>query len=258
MFLLPGGALPAVTPPTEGAVVPMAPTTLEVSPLVMRHHGDMTAPTAVIDRMFVKTWSERYRCGSTNSRWRAGPKLAAAIKAHPQLRVLSGITTYWELEEYIFGTIAPAVQKRHAYTLPEFLVVGYWKTPRQLANYRKNAKEEVRTVSHRALKARLPDDARPQALRTLSGVRVPVASALLTVWDSDAFTIIDAWAVKTLSLCGESINGIGFDEHPQPWWERHYDLYLQACRAIQQRVKPLTLRQVDRALWKWGQLNAPA
>jgi transposase InsO family protein len=32
---------------------------------------------------------------------------------------------------------------------------------------------------------------------------------------------------------------------------------VRACQGIVARVKPLTLRDVDRALWKWGQLNAP-
>ena len=85
---------------------------------------------------------------------------------------------------------------------------------------------------------------------------MPVASALLTVWHPDEFTIIDIRALRTLSLLGEAVDEVGFDEHGQPWWETRYDMYLRACRGIAERVEPSSLRQVDRALWKWSQVNA--
>src|ERR1035438_9217455 len=105
-----------------------------------------------IDHKFVETWAERYRCGAANSRWRAGPKLGSAMAMYPELSALAGITNYWDLETHIFETIGPAAQKRGSYTIPEFLTVGYWKTPRQLANYRKNEgkKTDVPNVTRRA------------------------------------------------------------------------------------------------------------
>jgi hypothetical protein len=219
----------------------------------------MATPPVTIDGDFVETWSARYRCGSANSRWRTGPKLRAAIKAYPELQVLSQLTTYWDVEEYIFDTIGSAVRQAGSYTLPQLLLVGYWKTPRQLANYRKNAADpdKVHRVTQEALSDDAPAIEKPSGLSALDGVRVAVASAHLTVWHPEQFTIIDIWSLKALSLCGESIDGVGFREHGQSWWERHYDMYLRACLAIAERVKPLSLRDVDRSLWKWGQLNAP-
>jgi hypothetical protein len=220
---------------------------------------EMRVPPVSIDREFVETWARRYRCGSANSRWRAGPKLTAAISAHPEMQVLFEIATHWDLEEYIFETIGSAIRREGSFTLPDFLTVGYWKTPRQLGNYRKNARDngKVQRVTLKALSDDLPNSDRPGVLSELTGVRVPVASALLTVWHPDEFTIIDIWSLKTLSLCGESIDGIRFEEHGQPWWEDHYEMYLRACLAIADRVTPLSLRDIDRALWKWGQLNTP-
>jgi hypothetical protein len=222
----------------------------------------MSGGALLTDHQFVKTWSERYRRGAANSRWRAGPKLKTAMATHPELMTLSGITNYWDLESYIFDTIGPVVRSRGSLTLPEFLTIGYWKAPRQLSNYRKNEHNDegmtVPDVTGVALSDVTLDSMRPNALSALSGVRVPVASALLTVWHPHDFTIIDVWALKTLSAARESIGGTSFSDHGQPWWEDHYDDYLLACKAIVARVKPFTLRDVDRALWKWGQLNARA
>ena len=185
------------------------------------------------------------------------------MAVHPNLKVLAGITNYWDLETYIFDTIGPAVRTRGSFTIPESPIVGYWKTPRQLSNYRKNEQNDegmtVPDMTGRALSKATVDRERPSALSALTGVRVPVASALLlTVWHPNDFTIIDVWALKTLSVLGESVAGGKFSDHGQPWWEDHYNDYLLACKAIVARVKPFTLRDVDRVLWKWGQLNAPA
>lgn len=221
----------------------------------MRHHDDMDLTRQALDHQFVEYWAERYRCGAENSRWRAGPRLKEAMEACPDLEVLAGITNYWDFEMHIFETIGPAVRKRGSYTLPEFLTVGYWKTPRQLSNYRRN--EGVPIVTRDAFASDVADIDRPDALLGLRGVRVPVASALLTVWNPDTFTIIDVWALKALTQLGESIGEHRFSEHGRRWWENHYDLYVRACQGVVARVKPLTLRDVDRALWKWGQLNVP-
>lgn len=181
------------------------------------------------------------------------------MAAHPSLEVLDGITNFWDLEEYIFDTIGPAVREAGAYTIPQFLTVAYWKSRRQLANYRKNETRErtVGGITAKALVADVPNTAKPGVLWELAGVRIPVASALLTVWHPDEFTIIDTRALKALACLGEGIEGVGFNEHGQRWWEEeHYDMYMRACQEIAGRVKPFSLRDVDRALWKWAQLNA--
>ena len=178
---------------------------------------------------------------------------------YPEREALTEITNYWGLEEYIFGVIGPAIRETGSYTFSQFATVSYWKSPRPLAHYRKNEEpvETVSTITGRAFASGLPDGKKPRELTELAGVRVAVASALLTVWRPERFTIIDRWALKTLSLLGETIDGVRFDEHGQSWWEKHYDMYLQACLDIAESVKPYSLRQVDRALWKWGQINAP-
>jgi hypothetical protein len=212
----------------------------------------------VIDRQFVEDWAGRYRREAAAAQWSAGPKMKAAMKDHPELRPLSGVTNYWDLELYIFDTIGPSIRKTGAFTLPEFLIVAYWKARRQLASYRLNEADEgcVTRVTRRAFSRQVPDGEKPRVLCELRGVQVSVASALLTVWNADKFSIIDVRALQTLCLLGESVEGIEFKEHPQRWWKEHYGLYMRACLGIHQRVMPLSLRDVDRALWKWSQVNA--
>ena len=80
--------------------------------MTMRHHGEMVGNPPAIDHQLVKTWSERYRCGAANSRWRAGPKMKAAMAEHPEWDVLTGIASYWDLESHIFEDIGSVVRKK--------------------------------------------------------------------------------------------------------------------------------------------------
>lgn len=218
----------------------------------------MTSGRTTIDRAFVEEWSERYRRGAINSRWRPGPRFREAMDGRPELTGLAEITNYWDLEDHILGTVGTSVRSRGSYSVGEFLTVAYWKSRRQLANYVANERTAgtVATVTEAALGPRPPTEGRRARLATLTGVRTPVASALLTAWRPDEYTIIDVWALAALSALGEEVEGVPFRDHGQPWWEQHYESYLQACMCIAERVRPLSLRDVDRALWKWGQMNA--
>ena len=180
-----------------------------------------------------------------------------AIDEYPQLQVLSSITNYWDLETHILDLIGPTVKSVGAYSFTEFLIVAYWKSARQLTSYRQNDGEgRVARVTQRAFSGDVLDDGKSAALCKLAGVGVPVASALLTAWNPDRFSIIDVRALHTLSAMHETVDGIWFEHHAPQWWKNHYNLYMQACRSIQHRVAPLSLRDVDRALWKWSQFNA--
>jgi hypothetical protein len=224
----------------------------------MGHADLMTSGQRTIDRAFVEEWSERYRCGAVNSRWRPGPRFRDAMTGRPEFAALERITNYWDLEEHILGTVGTSVRSQGAYTVGEFLTVTYWKSRRQLANYVANEKTSgtVAMVTQAAFAPQPPHEGRWGRLATLTGVRTPVASALLTVWRPDEHTIIDVWALAALSSLGEEADGVPFRDHGQPWWERHYEAYVLACLGIAERVRPLSLRDVDRALWKWGQMNA--
>jgi hypothetical protein len=87
-------------------------------------------------------------------------------------------------------------------------------------------------------------------LGALHGVSIPVASAILAVLDQNRFTIIDTRALRTLQEHGELIGS-----HRQAWWEGHFSNYNALCCTLLARLNggggvPLTLRQLDRALWE--------
>lgn len=217
----------------------------------------MWSLTRAIDRAFVKEWSERYLHDAANSRWRPGPKLVSAMAEFPALQVVRGLASYWSLEDFIFSTIGPSVRDAALFTVAEFVTVGYWKTPRPLTNYLSNEARPgtIQKVTGAALARTEPAIGRRATLAYLNGVGAPVASALLTVWCPDEFTIIDYRALSTLSHFGATVDGVAASEHRQFWWEQHYELYLKLCKSIVETVAPFTLREVDRALWKWGERN---
>lgn len=82
-----------------------------------------------------------------------------------------------------------------------------------------------------------------EALTALSGIGVPVASAVLLFINPDRFTVIDerAWSVlqETGYLAQELSNDPTVDE---------YLLYLGACWTLANEYD-VSLRTLDRALW---------
>jgi hypothetical protein len=73
----------------------------------------------------------------------------------------------------------------------------------------------------------------------LSGVAVPVASAILTAIDPTKYTIIDFRALEALGTVTTE-RSVGF-----------YLKYLCVCRNLAER-HGIGLRDLDRALWQWS------
>jgi hypothetical protein len=85
-----------------------------------------------------------------------------------------------------------------------------------------------------------PEQLRHRILTLLDGVRVRMASALLTVADPQRFTILDVPSVETLRAHAE----LG------PTWPDYFP-DLECCRDLAQRGGT-DLRTLDRALWSWS------
>lgn len=90
-------------------------------------------------------------------------------------------------------------------------------------------------------------------LTSLQGVGEPMASAILSVWDPSRYTVFDVRAVATLRAAGQlpASPKVGFG------------LYLVTCRALASKFAPADadispLRALDRALWKWSQVQDQA
>ena len=119
------------------------------------------------------------------------------------------------------------------------MAVGQWKSPRAKRSLESNSDDMIHDITATAFTAPLPIQHR--ILTLLSGVEVPMASALLMVWQPEEHTVIDVRAVASLVALGEIPD-------PAPKKYPPYMGYLAVCKAIAQRVG-CDLRRLDRALY---------
>ena len=86
------------------------------------------------------------------------------------------------------------VGARGFFTRAEFRQMCRWKSPRARLLWEKNSPARVRAVSRIALATR-DERARMEALTSLAGVGVPMASAILTLIDPRRYGVLDirAW-----------------------------------------------------------------
>ncbi len=128
-------------------------------------------------------------------------------------------------------------RERGYYTRREFMVVCRWKSPRSAGKAERNSPADVRRATRIALRDR-DEEARMQALTSLAGVGVPVASTLLHFAFPTRYPILDYRALESLGQKRRSTYPISF-------WLR----YLEACRRIA-RESHVSLRTLDKALWQ--------
>jgi hypothetical protein len=180
-----------------------------------------------MDRAFVTRWNQRYLDDDP----------AAASK-----------------EEKLLTQVSSAVRQRGWYSKAELIQVGEWKARGRIRGLlAQNSTAETKEITRKALAA--PEDRQHRILGKLHGVADPMASALLMVWDPERHTVLDVRAVAAL----ERLQRRRLLEEEVP--ERDglyppYPDYLQCCRAIARRLG-VSLRQLDRALWKWNEMKMP-
>jgi len=175
-------------------------------------------PRLTIDEDFVRRWSRRY------------------LESQTPLES--------ELERSLFEEVGRQVNARGSFTKDELMSVGEWKSTRARSRLARNPPALVERITRTALAS--PDE-RIGVLLTLDGVGPPMASAILTVWQPDGYTVYDFRAVATLQRAGAFA---GIRTYPS------FGLYLETCRAIVSELqlgpedRPY-LRSLDRALWMY-------
>lgn len=175
-----------------------------------------------LDREFVLEWSSRYLDEMT-----------------PAER---------DQESHLFDVLALSVQEQGFFTRSQFLEVGRWKALRATGPMKANSDGRVQNVTALALSP--TNRERASTLTALAGVGLPMASALLTVWQPENYTVYDDRAQRALE-------GFGFGKMAFRW---SYGLYLATCVEIVGGLDLPTdippLRQLDRALWKHDQVES--
>lgn len=143
-------------------------------------------------------------------------------------------------DDDVLHRVGPKVREQGYFDRDSFLAVGRWKSRRATSQMTSNTDEMIHDVTATALAAPLP--IQHLVLDILRGVAVPMASALLTVWNPEQHTVIDVRAVNSLVTHGEIPN-------PAPRKYPPYIRYLTVCKDLARRCNR-DLRTVDRALYE--------
>lgn len=130
------------------------------------------------------------------------------------------------------------------YTRANLSKIFEWKTKgRGRSRLLCNTDKEIEDALQLAANAKT-ERAAISVLKGLCGVDVPVASAILTMIYPERYTIIDFRALHAL---GNKNTDRSVD---------FFLIYLIYCRHLAKTHK-LSLRNLDRALWKWSEENPP-
>ena len=118
-------------------------------------------------------------------------------------------------------------------------IVG-WKSPRRMDRFSLNRTEQVEAAIREAIEATKAGDVKRavKALTKLAGVKLKMASAILTAMLPTLYTVCDFRASHAMGV--EDSNGLRF-----------YVAYLAACREMAARYG-VSLRNLDRANWQWS------
>jgi hypothetical protein len=145
----------------------------------------------------------------------------------------------YSFEEDTDALSAGADIRSGAYTRQNLERIFEWKTNgRGRSRLRKNSDAEIAEALTLSTSAQT-DRCAVAVLMGLNGVRVPVASAVVTAINPERFTIVDFRALEALGV-------------EQPYISIDFYLaYLDACRGIACENN-VALRTLDRALWQWS------
>jgi hypothetical protein len=122
------------------------------------------------------------------------------------------------------------------YSLENLMPIVDWKSSRPKRLVSANDPSDLADALATMISCKR-DRTKVATLIGLRGVQVPMASAILTAYDPESYTIIDIRALQTLGVkqASPSID--------------HYLKYLSFCRA-EATSKRVPLRNLDRALWQ--------
>jgi hypothetical protein len=127
------------------------------------------------------------------------------------------------------------------YSIRNLKTIVEWKSARIAGLIEKNAPEDVAKALKFAANPRTSERSAIDTLCRLTGIGIPVASAILTMVYPTKYTVIDFRALEALGIK----DGRGEDTID------YYLEYLNACRALA-RKHNVSLRTLDRALWQWS------
>jgi hypothetical protein len=137
------------------------------------------------------------------------------------------------------------VKRAREFSRHQFLAMCRWKSPRAMGRCRRNSARTIRRISRAALATR-SERKRMNLLRTLRGVSVPMASAILTLVDPNRYGVLDI-RVWQLLFAIDSVRtnprGVGFS------FKNWYD-YLRRLRYHAREIG-VSARTIERTLFEY-------
>lgn len=164
-------------------------------------------------------------------------------------------------DTYTFDSISQMIQRRGYLKRQEFINIGEWKSERNSYLYESedNTEALVREKTRLALRDDVDLVTKIEELRELTGVGVPVASAILTVMCPEQYATIDYKALTALPFAPtqETIRGdfavfVDYADAVMNYKRKNgiYRYYLNRVEEIQKQTG-LTPREIDMALWAY-------
>jgi len=167
-----------------------------------------------------------------------------------------------EETDYRLGSISSEFQRRGYISREELRKIGAWKAGGRIDHHiRKNSVSSVKDQSELALQSSGDVEA-VEELTKLTGVRVPMASTILTMAKPTEFAIIDYRALRALgAVKPELLDAQSYTDYStfmecfrNPTSEG-YIFYMDIVREIAQQ-EGLSTREVDMALWAYDKSMA--
>jgi len=135
------------------------------------------------------------------------------------------------------------VRARGGFTRREFWRMCRWKSPRAQHLWRRNSAARIRTVS-RAVLATRSERRRMELLTGLTGVGIPIASAILTLVDPRRYGVLDIRAWQMLF----AVRSVTVNQRGQGFTIGQWEEYLAALRHHARRLG-VTARAIEFTLF---------
>lgn len=170
------------------------------------------------------------------------------------LSLVNEMTLFYELheettlEKRLFSEVSKVIYERGFMNPHEFFEICEWKSTRTKSLVRRNSSERIAEVSRIAFSC--SDDLRASVLCLLDGVRIPTASAILSVWNPSKYTVFDVRVCDALPALRHRL----LTEDSVRVSTQSYLEYLKLARALAIDLE-ISLRDLDKTLWTWDKLR---
>jgi len=137
------------------------------------------------------------------------------------------------------------VKKKGYLTKDEFIKIGMWKSGRNKKHYLENSDEEIKSISEKVFSTNL-EEIRIELLTSLHGIKIPTASAILTLTDPKNYGVIDIRVWQILY----AYNEVGVKPEGKNFDVDDWTNYIQKLRYFAKEFS-VSARNIEKALFDY-------